>query len=96
MLILSLILGVLAFNALRFKDDAPYHQSFVRAFIISILYAISDEFHQYFVPERAAELKDVLVDSAGALSGIIIIFLIFRFIRARASKGKNLTTRSSA
>ena len=89
------ILGILVFNALRFDDELPYYKSFVRAFVISLLYAVSDEFHQYFVPERAAELKDVLVDSAGALSGIIIIFLILR-IRTRGSKGKNPTTKSSA
>ena len=89
------ILGILVFNALRWDDASPYHQSFIRAFIISVLYAISDEFHQYFVPERAAELKDVLVDSAGALSGILIIFLILR-IRAKVSKRQSQTTKSSA
>ena len=89
------ILGILVFNALRRDDEAPYHKSFVRAFVISVLYAVSDEFHQYFVPERAAELKDVLVDSAGALSGILIFFLILK-VRAKASKRKSRTTKSSA
>lgn len=89
------ILGILVFNALRWDDQSPYYKSFGRALIINVVYAISDEFHQYFVPERAAELKDVLVDTAGALSGILIFLLILR-IRTLVSKRKTLSTRSSA
>ena len=36
-------------------------------------YAISDEVHQLFVPGRAGQVRDVLIDSAGSLLGIIII-----------------------
>ena len=35
----------------------------------SILYAISDEMHQYFVPGRGAALLDVGIDSIGAILG---------------------------
>lgn len=44
------------------------------AFIFTVLYAISDEWHQTFIPHRSGQLADVLVDSAGAL-------LVFIFIR---------------
>lgn len=36
-----------------------------------------DELHQYFVPGRYASLKDVMIDAAGGLAGILII-LLFR------------------
>lgn len=32
-----------------------------------MLYAAGDEFHQYFVPGRAAQLSDVAVDAMGFL-----------------------------
>lgn len=38
-----------------------------------ILSAALDEFHQYFVPGRYASLKDVLIDTAGGIMGIIVI-----------------------
>lgn len=34
---------------------------------VSILYAISDEYHQTFVPTRHGLLTDVLIDSLGVL-----------------------------
>lgn len=43
--------------------------------IISVLYAISDEIHQLFVPLRSACLTDVLTDTAGIL--IAALFYIF-------------------
>ncbi|GAB4532846.1 MAG: hypothetical protein Fur0018_21730 [Anaerolineales bacterium] len=36
------------------------------AWCLSVLYALSDEFHQYFVPGRASDWQDVLVDALGA------------------------------
>jgi VanZ family protein len=48
--------------------------------LITILYGISDEFHQSFVPARDAELKDVFSDSAGALLGIVFIIILRRVI----------------
>lgn len=35
------------------------------AFVITVLYACTDEFHQYFVPDRAARITDVMIDSIG-------------------------------
>lgn len=40
------------------------------ALLTCVLYAISDEVHQSFVPGRGAQVKDVLIDSAGAIVGI--------------------------
>lgn len=37
-----------------------------------ILYACSDELHQYFVPERSCQLIDIIIDSSGAFFGCII------------------------
>lgn len=41
--------------------------------IIGVLYAISDEWHQSFSPQRSSEATDVLIDAAGVLCGILLI-----------------------
>jgi len=46
----------------------------VAAFVIVVLYAISDEVHQTFVPTREGALRDVIIDGGGAL--FVWIFLI--------------------
>jgi len=40
---------------------------------LSLLYAISDEFHQYFVVGRSCSVRDVLIDSIGIISFYIFI-----------------------
>lgn len=47
-------------------------QAFFLALFFCVLYGISDEFHQSFVPGRTASLFDVMVDSAGGLSGVLL------------------------
>lgn len=44
----------------------------ILALFLSILYAISDEIHQYFVPNRSMDFRDILIDSIGSLSLTII------------------------
>jgi VanZ family protein len=49
--------------------DSPFSWSLV----ITSLYGITDEFHQYFVPNRSAEMQDWLADFAGAVIAVLII-----------------------
>lgn len=66
------ILGLLIYKTLesylwRFEAQVSAAAAF--------LYACSDELHQYFIPGRAAQVRDVLIDTAGAVMGILIIWL---------------------
>ena len=45
-------------------------------------YAITDEIHQMFVPGRAAMIKDVVIDLAGAMIGAGM-FLLIRYLYKR-------------
>jgi len=47
--------------------------------IISIIYAISDEFHQLFVPGRNFAISDILIDSAGVLFAGLLYSLKIKF-----------------
>lgn len=42
------------------------------------LYACSDELHQYFVPGRSCQFKDVLIDTFGVITGIMLSMVIIR------------------
>ena len=62
-----LVLGILVTNGLISSEIKRY---IGYALLICVLYAISDEIHQIYVPGRSGQIKDVVIDSAGALSGI--------------------------
>jgi len=53
----------------------PSFNIILTVIIIVILYAISDEIHQGFVSGRVASATDVLIDSIGALTGLLIFAL---------------------
>lgn len=55
------------------KDKYTLNKALVYAFILTVLYASSDEYHQTFVQGRCGQVKDVLIDSCGALIYVIII-----------------------
>ena len=43
--------------------------AFIAGVLVAGVYALSDEFHQSFVPRRAAEWSDILVDWLGGIFG---------------------------
>jgi VanZ family protein len=40
------------------------------AWVIAALYGVSDEVHQSFVPERMADVRDIVADAVGAALGL--------------------------
>lgn len=64
------ILYWLISNVLGFYYNTK--EMLIYGLIATILYAISDEIHQYFIPARAMAFKDVLIDSSGAILSMLI------------------------
>lgn len=77
-----LILGVLVMNAMR-KIGLSGMKSFMFSLLICILYAVSDEVHQLLVLGRGGQVKDVMIDNAGAILGIGMYALISKIIKSR-------------
>ena len=72
--------GVL--TSIYFSLDAKnIKKNILLAFIFCVIYAITDEIHQHFVPGRSCELRDVLIDSSGAMLGILISQIIIKFCK---------------
>lgn len=81
------LLAALFSNALRFyKLKKP--AAFSIAIGASALYAVTDEVHQYFVPDRACSAADVLIDTSGALFGALIFMGILHLISSKKSYNK--------
>lgn len=71
--VIYLVLGVsvyLTFYHFRVKGAC------LIGWITTIILSGFDEFHQSFVPGRSMELRDVIIDSSGALLGILILMII--------------------
>jgi VanZ family protein len=65
-------LGVVVFRAvaggLGARVTAPRAMT---TMIMTVAYAVSDEVHQLFVPDRTADARDLLADAAGASVALI-------------------------
>jgi VanZ family protein len=53
------------------------------AFLCCVLYAVSDEIHQMFVPNRYADVSDVLSDAVGAAVGLVGLHFMQRLVLRR-------------
>lgn len=54
--------------------------------LVGLIYAISDEIHQSFIPERTASPIDVGIDTFGVFLGIIIVLIIISVYKALTQK----------
>ena len=78
--VLGLLLS-LTFKSFGMKSFALY------SVITGTIYAASDEIHQLFVPGRAFEFTDILVDGIGVAAGALILLLSARINRRRYTSG---------
>ena len=59
-----------------FRTRSHHRLSAVLPFVFCLLYAVSDEVHQLFVPERACRVFDVFVDALGCAAGGLCFYLL--------------------
>ncbi len=70
------VLTILVFWA---QGSSPNRQTLLISLFIVGLYAIGDEYHQSFIPNRRADIVDLLVDSAAGV--LTLIWLRWRILR---------------
>lgn len=58
--------------------------------LISMLYACSDEYHQTFVPGRSGQLSDILLDTAGAFCGAVLVMFVVVLIKSRKHRERSV------
>lgn len=67
--------GLLTGFLIQFKKHKM--SVFVYSWCLGTLYAVTDELHQMFVADRACQVFDICIDSAGVLLGILAFSGVF-------------------
>lgn len=69
------ILGFLAARAFRTSPNPAINRRwFLICVALVVVYALLDEYHQSFVPSRTASIYDSLIDTAGGLTALILVW----------------------
>ena len=84
------VLSLLIWNALRIAG-ASDRRAIVLGFAGSLLYAVTDELHQLFVPGRLPRVADWAWDTLGALLAMTLVF-IWRWARRKYPRLLNRET----
>ena len=78
--------AILAILVYKYFASRKMRHVYSYAFIISVLYACSDEIHQLFVSGRSGEMMDVGIDSCGAFIGLSLLSIVMHIMNKRRSR----------
>ena len=76
------IFTILILIALK-NSGVKGNEKFIIALGICFIYACTDEYHQTFVNGRTGRFTDVLIDTCGSFTGIMLSYIIGRVGRGR-------------
>ncbi len=83
------LLYILLLRAVRNTVGLPRASVFWAAFVLTALYAATDELHQTYVPTREGKVRDVIIDAFGALAAW---YTIRRLLPTAPKKLKSLAS----
>ncbi len=72
------VFAFLIFRILGQTEKRHINWNLFWTFIFTVLYAVSDEYHQSFVAGRTGAYTDILVDSIGVIIAIWLIYLNYQ------------------
>jgi hypothetical protein len=70
-------LGWLCLRLLVMGTRVSFLQAALFACMMTSVYGISDELHQYFVPNRSCDIWDWVADTFGGLFGILVVYRFY-------------------
>ena len=79
--------GILLYNYIRTLNSIT-KKAILISILVGIIYAITDELHQYFMNGRSAQITDVIIDSLGIFTGVILMYKIQKNLYNKNSKGE--------
>ena len=81
------VLGFSSAAAVWSISERPVKKALVLSVPLCAMYSVTDELHQSFISGRSGELRDVLIDTSGALAGgLLLILLVTLVIRKKHKK----------
>ena len=75
------LLGIFTFEFVKTFKDIVLKKKIMFSILFCFCYAITDEFHQTFIQGRSGEIRDVIIDTLGAFTGILIIIGITKICK---------------
>lgn len=81
------VCGILVFAVLAgyFRRGGKMYAA---ALLFTVLYSVTDELHQRFVPGRAGRLADVCIDTIGVVLGLFLLFVVLKVYGKHCEKKK--------
>lgn len=79
------LLGILSHNAMGRSGVRGWRRA-VASILVCVVYAVSDELHQLFIPGRSGQATDVIIDSSGAALSIMLYMLVSKLIFSKVKK----------
>lgn len=73
--------ALLGFFALLLLREYHWRKPALTSWLLCTIYAVSDELHQLLSDGRTPSLRDVGIDAAGALLGIMLASVLVRLLR---------------
>lgn len=82
------VLGLLAARAFTTSSHQSLRRRwFLFSLLLVIVYALSDEFHQRFVPARTGSIYDSFIDIAGGFIALLVLLIWRKVKRKRREAG---------
>lgn len=78
-----MVLGLLVFRLLAVLSRTKTRVTIFLSLVFCALYAAVDEIHQHFTGGRTAMFADVLLDTSGAVLGIMTYYLYLHLAKGR-------------
>lgn len=67
------LLGILFYRALK-GYGLKSTDAVIGAIVLTLVYGLTDEFHQVFTPGREPRIRDVIIDTAGGALGVLAVW----------------------
>ena len=81
------VFGALVYNAV-IQSEKVKKFTLLISIALGFLYALSDETHQLFVPNRAFELIDLTMDLIGITIGVLFCRWLYKIIKQKINSSK--------
>ena len=72
------VLGALCYRGVALATNLRGAVAVAATVLVALVYGVSDEIHQMFVPQRSSDVFDVVADVIGGALGAVVAFVYLR------------------
>ena len=83
-------IGGILFMSLFLTYEWTERKQIIVSILLGVWYAILDEIHQLFIPNRSGNIKDVWIDTLGICFGVCFILLLYKLYKKYHKKKEGI------